>query len=500
MTRTAGILLPVTALPSAFGIGDFGRSSRAFVDFLNAAGQTYWQILPLGPTHHSYSFSPYGSYSAFALNHLLIDPEDVVARGFAGRQALQALEKKQGAVRYPDVAETKLRFLKKAYAKFVTRRKTQQLRRFVQNNGWVQDYALFTALSEYFQKPWWEWPEAVRRREASALQVWRKKLSEEIHFQCFVQWLAAEQWQAVVDYAHEKNIRIIGDIPMFVIQDSVDVWVHPEEFKLDDQYTMTVVAGVPPDLFNNKGQRWGVPVYDWPTMAETGYRWWVQRLQRSCELFDLVRLDHFRGFAGYYEIPASADDGTVGEWIPGPGKALFAVLQRELGELPFIAEDLGIITPDVTQLLQSVGLPGLRVALIGFMDFPSYGEYSSHNVAHHPENCVAYTTTHDFETFMGWMKDGSGAARDYALRVLGADTTALHWRFLTYVYHSRANLVIAQLQDILGLDNTARMNFPGTEDIKKNWTWRVKPQQLSKKVAADLKKIAVATGRFADNA
>lgn len=498
MTRSAGILLPVSALPSAYGIGDLGTAAFSFIDFLVSAGQSYWQVLPLGPTTEAYSFSPYGSFSAFALDQLLLDPEDLVARGYAAKQDCVSLKQAVGPVRYIVTAQAKRVFLKKAYAKFLKQAKPVAYLNFIQTKTWLKDYALFAALSDHFQLPWWEWPEQIRRREPQALVEYQEKLVSKIGFHQFVQWLAAEQWQKLYTYAQVNKIKIIGDIPMFVIHDSVDVWSHPEDFKLDEQYKLPVVAGVPPDLFNDQGQRWGVPVYNWAKMATTGYAWWIERLKRSRELFDLVRLDHFRGFAAYYEIPAAAQDGRSGAWVPGPGQHLFEAVRQALGELPFIAEDLGVITPDVNELLKSLGIPGLRVALIGFMDYPNYGEYSSHNVLQHPENCIAYTTTHDFETVVGWLKNSQGAARDYALRILLGEESDWHWKFIEYTYGSRAELVMVQMQDLLGLDNSARMNFPGTEDIEKNWTWRVAPKVLTKKLAKQLRASTLAAGRCTD--
>jgi 4-alpha-glucanotransferase len=421
MQRSSGILLPFFSLPSTTF-----DSAYAFIDFLKNAGQKYWQILPLGPTDPQCFDSPYTSFSSFALNAKLL-PE--------------------GSTTSPI---------------------------FIQEQPWVLDYALFMALLEHFRCPWFQWPRDIAQRTPEAIVHWQNELRSEIAMHVQSQNKAFAGWQAIRDYAHIQGIQIIGDVPIFVAHNSADVWCNQSEFLLNDDGTMQAVAGVPPDFFNPDGQTWGLPLYRWDVMKKNNYRWWISRLQHSCQLYDLVRIDHFRGFEAYFEIPARST-ARDGRWIKGPGHDLFDTVQKEIPLLPFIAEDLGVITKEVHKLRDDYELPGMRIALIEFLDFGRTGtDASLHNIEEHPINSVAYSTTHDFNTALGWYNDeATPEARQYFNQRIGTVYPDKQLNLINFVARSSAKIAIYAMQDILGLGANARINTPGTSGVGKNWSWKL---------------------------
>ncbi len=491
LSRSSGILLHPTSLPNRYGIGDLGKSAYEFVDFLHNAGCQLWQTLPLGPT--GYGDSPYQSFSTYAGNSYLISPDFLLEKGLLHPNDLPTdLDDLGGRVNYGRVIGWKLNLLEKAFVRAA--RDPQLARRDFnffreKNSHWVEDYALFRAIKEANGGASWAgWDENLRNREKTALVTARKELKSAIERFIFYQFLFFRQWDALREYANAKNIKIIGDIPIFVSYDSADVWVNPELFFLDERKNPSVVAGVPPDYFSKTGQLWGNPLYDWQKHKEENYAWWVKRMRAILNMVDIVRLDHFRGFAGYWEIPAGEPTAENGRWVPGPGADLFATLKAELGDLSIIAEDLGEITPDVFELRDQFDLPGMKIFQFAFSD-----ESNPFLPHHYPENCVAYTGTHDNDTARGWYESASEHERDFSRRYLSVDGRDFAWDLIRALWKSRADFVLAPMQDFLNLGTEARMNYPGR--LGGNWAWRMSKNALRSELVETLKNLNEESGR-----
>jgi 4-alpha-glucanotransferase len=492
--RASGLLLHPSSLPSPGGIGDLGPQAYAFLDFLHAARQSLWQVLPLGPT--GLGDSPYSTLSAFAGNPLLISPELLADHAWIPRQRVHELPDTPGFVEYAQVRAHKLTLLRQAAADFLARPaddfgEHQRFAAFCREQAWwLDDYALFVCLRERFgQASWNTWPEPLRRRRPEALESARRELAPRLDVTRALQFAFHEQWQRLHDYARRQGIAIIGDAAIFVNYDSADVWCHPELFHLDAEGRPVVVSGVPPDAFSRTGQRWGNPLYRWDTLRRSGYEWWIARLRRLTSLCDFVRLDHFRGFLQHWEIPASEPDAVNGRWVDGPGLDLFLAVKQALGDLPFLAEDLGIITPDVDALRKRLRLPGMKVLQFGFGDKGSH-IYLPHN---YERACVAYTGTHDNDTTVGWWGALDDAGRARVRAYLGDPADGIHWAMIRAALGSPAALALVPAQDVLGLGSEARMNTPSRPDA--NWTWRLLPAALSPAHAEKLAAIAEVADR-----
>ncbi len=482
-----------TSLPNDFGIGDFGRSAYEFVDFLERSKQTYWQILPLGPT--GYGDSPYQSFSAFAGNTNLISPEMLVEDKLLSEDDLnEKPDFPKTKVDYGKVIEWKNDLLKRAYSNFRVRANSNMrnsFQTFIQEVAeWLNDYALFRTIKlSQEQKNWLEWDAPLRMRQEDALREVRHELFEEIQEQKFYQFIFFKQWMRLKNYANGKGIKIIGDLPIFVSFDSADVWCNPQEFKLNEDLTPKVVAGVPPDYFSKTGQLWGNPIYDWEKMKSGGFSWWVSRVRFALTMADILRIDHFRGFGAAWEVPGEDKTAENGTWVNVPGKYLFQTLKNELIDLPLMAEDLGEITPDVEELRDGFGFPGMRILQFGFGG-DSGSSYLPHNFI---KNCVAYTGTHDNDTTVGWFDSLKKKDRKFCLKYLGSNGREIHWDFIRAIWSSVANTAITPMQDVLGLDNDARMNLPASKSG--NWNWRCVDGYFSEEIVPRLKELTEIYGR-----
>ena len=453
-------MLHIASLPNNFPIGDFGPSAYAFVDLLAECKITYWQLLPLAPVDPDYFYSPYTTFSSFALSELYISPELLVEQGL-----LEPLDVPSCAsVRVDYVSAEKLKndLLKKAYAGFSSSPEFLDFQ--AEQSFWLKTYAEFQALRKTTGDPWLQWQDAVPD----------KKLVE---YELFVQYIAFEQWRRLKKYANDKGVKIIGDLPIFTAHNSADVWAFPRYFKLRPDHSMAVTAGVPPDYFNSQGQAWNLPLYNWAVLQEEDFSWWRARVWQALQKYDLIRLDHFRGLEACYEIPGGETNGLNGQWVKTPGAELLAAVKKDFPDLPLIAEDLGVITPEVRKLRDDFGLPGMRVGLLDFIDYPRLKGDSEHNIKQHLPNSVLYSTTHDFNTVLGWYNSADQESRDYFLREVGSPEPE---NYLRYWLNSPARLVIFPAQDILGLGEEARMNFPGTNGANKNWVWRLQPADLAR--------------------
>jgi len=503
-SRSSGILLHPTSLPGPFGIGDLGPSAYAFADFLEAAGQSLWQVLPLGPT--GYGDSPYACYSAFAGNTLLISPEQLLADELLTSENLRAIPKFEAdRIDFEVVHKYKDLILRTAFNSFKQASNSELRNAFAkfcgQHASWLDDYALFRALKdEHGGIAWNEWEPALVRRETRALEAAKQKLSEEIEAQKFYQFLFFRQWFALKADCNRRGIKLVGDIPIFVAHDSADVWTNPDQFKLNEDGTPIVVAGVPPDYFSATGQLWGNPLYDWKQMQADGFKWWIDRVSATLETFDIARIDHFRGFAACWEIPGGDKTAERGRWVTAPGRELFTAIREALGQVPIIAEDLGVITPDVEALRDDFGFPGMRILQFGFssdtknIDLP-------HN---YHKNVVVYTGTHDNDTAVGWFSSvaGEGSTRDaqqierereFCLKYLNTAGVEIHWDFIRTVLASVANTAVVPLQDVLGLGTGARMNLPNSTEG--NWAWRFKAGALTEGISERLRGLTDLYGR-----
>lgn len=474
--RASGILLHPTSLPGRFGAGDLGQDAYRFVDWLKGAGQTYWQILPLGEIGPGNS--PYMSSSAFAGNILLIDIAELAEQGWLTPEDLIPHPGfRSDQIDFGLLRSFRMERLRRAASRFFAAglgRMRNAYDEFCRaESDWLADYALFMTIAQHHNRvEWSRWPGELSHREPKALHRMETDCADEVGFWKFCQWCFSRQWLALKNYANEHGIQIIGDVPIFVAYQSADVWAHRELFKLDESGRPSVVAGVPPDYFSKTGQLWGNPIYRWEEHEKTGYAWWIARMRHALKLVDLVRIDHFRGFAAYWEIPADAPDATSGKWVPGPGEKLFQALEREIPQLPIIAEDLGVITQDVIDLRDRFGLPGMRVLQFAFGE-----DESNHFLPHHYiPNTVAYTGTHDNDTTLGWWNTLPGRERDFALQYLKSDSDEVHWDMMRALSASAANTVIYPMQDVLGLSGEHRMNFPGQP--AGNWEWRFSWDQV----------------------
>ena len=499
MKRNTGILLSVTSLPSKYGIGCFDKAAYDFVDWLEKAGQKYWQILPLGATSHAGAFdSPYQAYSAFAGNPYFISLDALVEEGILTAEECEAVDfgSNPAQVDYDALHRNRLPLLHKAYERSNVGA-DQAFQEFCRENfWWLDDYALFMAVREFFGGAGWtQWPEDIRMHYAPALDYYREKLYFDVEFQKYLQYKFYQQWSALKKYANDKHIQIVGDMPIYVSPDGSDVWAQPEMFQLDEQNHPTAIAGCPPDSFAADGQVWGNPLYDWNYHKATGYHWWVTRMWYSYKLYDMVRLDHFRGFDEYFSIPASSASAKDGHWEQGPGMDLFNTLRRELGEKGVIAEDLGLLTDSVRQLVEDSGYPNMKVVQFAFdaADIGGANEYLPHNYG---TNCVVYTGTHDNEAIAGWFagldEKNKAFVRDYLDDHETADDK-MYKKFVSLAMRSTADTCIIPIQDWLGLDNSSRMNKPGTVDT--NWSWRLAPGQVTAELGAEILNVSKRYGR-----
>jgi 4-alpha-glucanotransferase len=487
--RRSGILLHPTSLPGPHGSGDLGPEAWRFADWLADAGQTLWQVLPLGGIGPGNS--PYMSSSAFAGNVLLIDLGELQQRGWLSADdvaPVAGLDARR--IDFGTMVSFRMERLARAAARFATRASDEErtdLADFVQRQAdWLPDYALFMALAEHHGwRDWCEWPDGLATRQTVALAAARAAHAERIAFWTFCQWCFFRQWPALRAHAHSRGVRIVGDMPIFLAYQSADVWSQPELFELDARGRPTVVAGVPPDGFSVTGQRWGNPLYRWSAHAQTGHAWWIERVRRSFELLDIVRIDHFRGFAGYFEIPASEPTAQKGRWVPGPGQALFRAIADALGPLPIIAEDLGVITPDVDALRKDFAFPGMRILQFAWgEDDTAERRFLPHR---HEPDTVVYTGSHDNDTTLGWWASAPESTRRHLREYLATDGRAVHWDLVRAACASVADTAVYPLQDVMGLDGTHRMNFPGQSSGW--WAWRFDWHQVPADAATRLRRM-----------
>jgi 4-alpha-glucanotransferase len=485
--RFAGVLLHPTSLPGVYGIGDLGDELIAFLDWAATAGARIWQVLPLNPP--GFGNSPYGCLSSFGGNPMLISPQRLLQEGLLDADAVAELPRfANDFVEFERASEWKWALLRTAWKNASSRR--AELDAFIEEErAWLDDFALYMALKDRAAgAPWWEWEEKVSRRDPRAMAKARRELADGIDFHQFVQWLFLRQWSAVRDAAAARGIRIMGDVPIYVAQDSADVWSNRELFQLDENGLPTVVAGVPPDYFSATGQRWGNPLYRWDLLRETKYAWWIERVRANLRLAEIIRLDHFRGFAAYWEIPAHEPTAIHGRWMPGPGRALFDAIREALGSLPLIAEDLGFITPEVHELRHAVKLPGMKILQFGF------AQVDSPHLPHRYEyDTVVYTGTHDNDTARGWYETAPAEEQLLARSYLGEECHDISWSLIRTAYTSVARTAIVPVQDILGLGSDARMNRPGNSHD--NWSWRLPPGALTREHAERLRRLAEISGR-----
>lgn len=511
LERSAGILLHITSLPGEFGIGDLGESAYGFVDFLQRSGQSVWQVLPLSPS--GAGDSPYSSYSAFAGNPLLISlatlvdrqlllPEQMEELREESRQHAAATESGDSRTDYELAKAIKPKGLKWAFENFLKRAQCAQFDEFesfcTRQKWWLDDFAFFAALMKHFQTDdWTRWDAELVSRQPDAMGHWKQKLAREIEFEQFCQFIFFRQWDSLHSYAKQHEVALFGDMPIFVAFGSADVWANQSLFCLDSKGRPTFVAGVPPDYFSKTGQLWGNPLYHWENVQRSGYRWWIQRLKAAFELYDILRIDHFRGFESYWSVPAGAKTAVSGKWEKGPGTGPFDAARRELGELQIVAEDLGLITDEVHALREELQFPGMRVLQFGFDQ--EHDVY--HRPDHFPEGSVAYTGTHDNSTIVGWylQRQESKSEEDILDRYLGdvLPSESIQWRLLSMLYSSQAILAIAPMQDVLGLDNSAKMNTPGVPNG--NWGWRLDEQALTDGVAQKLLSLMQTHHRLVSN-
>lgn len=497
--RSAGVLLHPTSLPGRYGIGDLGDNAYRFVDFLTAAKQRIWQTLPLGPT--GYGDSPYQSFSAFAGNPLLISPDRLVSDGFLPAEAVKVIpDFSPTAVDFGPVIEYKNELLRQAHAYFLANGSDDQrvaFDRFCQNTAyWLDDYALFMALKQHHGENeggvWNTWPKPIAKRQVRAMKQWSKELADEIASHKFQQFLFYKQWLELKGYANRQGVKIVGDLPIFVAYDSADVWAHPELFHLNKDGSPAVVAGVPPDYFSATGQRWGNPLYNWDKIAANNYSWWIQRLHMNLVQADIVRIDHFRGFEAYWEIPATEPTAVIGRWVKGPDADFFDAIRAKLGDLPIIAEDLGVITPEVEALRDRFGFPGMRI-----LQFAFGGERNSSFLPYnYIRNTVVYTGTHDNETTLGWYLNATEDERDHVRRYAVSSGRDIVWDLIRLAYASVADMAIIPMQDLFVLGNEARMNYPGKEGGW--WRWRFTREMFTARasgIAIGLAELAQTYGR-----
>ena len=482
--RTSGVLMPISSLPSQYGIGTMGKEARRFVDFLVKGGQTYWQILPICPT--SYGDSPYQSFSSFAGNPYFIDLELLCKDKLLTKKECESYKwgKKPQYVDYGIMYVNRYALLRKAYERFSKKTPADYEAFCSKEAEWLDEYTLFMALKDANGGvAWSEWDDALKFRKPEAIAEAKEKYADDIAFYKMLQYLFFKQWTALKAYANEKGIRIIGDVPIYVAMDSADVWANPTQFYLDKDLNPIEVAGCPPDAFSADGQLWGNPLFRWDVMKKDSYSWWTKRISAMAKLYDIVRIDHFRGFDSFYAIPAKDDTAKNGVWKDGPGMDLFNVLEKKLGKLPIIVEDLGFLTPSVKKLLKDSGFPGMKVIQFAF-DSREDSDYLPHN---YPQHCVVYTGTHDNDTVMGWMKTAPKDCVRFAKDYLNlTKEEGYNWGMMRAAWSSVADMAIVPMQDLLGLDSKARLNIPSTTGG--NWQWRATPEQIDNKLAKKLHK------------
>lgn len=490
--RLSGVLLHPTSLPGPYGIGDLGPQARDWVNFLEETRSGLWQVLPLGPT--GYGDSPYQCFSTFAGNPFLISPDDLIEEGLLHPNDLADLpDFNPGAVDYGNVIYQKMDLLHKSYENF--RYGGKKIHKeaglfYSEQEAWLEDYALFMALKEFHGgKPWTDWEEKFRDRDPGALESFKEERNHAVQRQKFYQFLFYKQWARLRDFANRKGVRIIGDVPIFIAHDSADAWVHRGLLHLDEDGNPTVVAGVPPDYFSQTGQLWGNPLYRWEVHARDGYSWWMERLRSVFSLFDIIRLDHFRGFVDYWEIPISEETAVNGRWVPGPGADFLQKIENEFGDLPIIAEDLGEISPEVFKLRDQFDLPGMKILVFAF----DSGESNIFLPHHYNENCVVYTGTHDNDTAVGWFNRIGEGEKTFAQRYLQSHGMDIAWDLIKLGWSSKAVFAIAPLQDLLRLDNSARMNYPGKP--QGNWRWRYANGDLNAEIKNRLLEVNYLYGR-----
>lgn len=483
--RQSGVLMHISSLPGKYGIGSFGQSAYDFVDFLVRTKQRYWQILPLGTT--SYGDSPYQSFSAFAGNTYFIDFDILIEEGLLNEADVKGADfgDDPRKVDYAKIFDARRPIMEKAVARFLKADDLSDYESFVeQNAAWLEVFAEYMAIKEHFDNlAWTEWPdEAIRRREAASLASYREKLADKLTYHCVTQYLFFKQWLRLKAYANEHHIEIVGDMPIYVAADSADVWAQPHFFKTDAVGKPTCVAGCPPDEFSETGQLWGNPIYDWEAMDKDGYAWWIERLRESFKIYDIVRIDHFRGFESYWEVPAGSETSASGKWVKGPDYKLFAAVKEALGDLNIIAEDLGFMTDEVIELRERTGFPGMKILQFAFN--PDDESIDSPHLA--PNNSVMYTGTHDNNTVLGWYKDEiDDATRQYMAQYTNRkEYETVPHAMLRTIFASVSFMAIATMQDLLELDSAARMNYPST--IGGNWTWRMTAEELNPIVEGEL--------------
>lgn len=497
MARVSGVLMPITSLPSPYGIGTIGKEARKFADFLKKAGQSIWQILPVGPT--SYGDSPYQSFSTYAGNPYMIDLDTLVKEGLLTKRQINKFywcgsdeEIDYGAIYY-----SRFKVLRLAYDKYMAGEDQKEFKSFKRKNAkWLKDYALYMAVKKHFDnKAWPEWEDAeIRLRDEKAIARYTRKFKDEIDFWKWMQFEFYKQWEEFRAYVNGKGIKLLGDMPIYVAMDSADTWANPDVFWLDKERRPVCVAGCPPDYFSETGQLWGNPLYDWDYLKSTGYKWWMDRIAAADKLFDITRIDHFRAFDTYYAIPFGADNAITGEWKNGPGIDFFNVMRETLGDIEIVAEDLGELFDSVKELLKESGYPGMKVLEFAFADDET-NAFLPHNYDH---NCVVYTGTHDNDTVMGWYSQTEGWEREHCDKYIGIQPgDEVNWKFIEEAYKSVADYAIIQMQDILGLGSEARINVPST--LGGNWAWRIRKDAVTKDIIERLYNLSKTYSRLEED-
>lgn len=495
LERGSGILMHISSLPGEMGIGDLGKSAYEFINFLKSSNQKFWQILPLGPT--GYGNSPYQSFSSFAGNPYFIDLESLKEKGFLKEEDLEELKNKNNSksVDYGFIYLEKMRVLRKAYDNYCFLNKRFDMKNFKKENEfWLEDYSLYMVLKKKFDyKSWEEWPTEFKNRESKILNEEKEKQKKEIEFYIFLQYVFYFQWGELKKYSKLNGVKIIGDLPIFVALDSSDIWANSEMFLLDENKKPLKVSGCPPDFFSEKGQLWGNPLYDWDKMKKDKFTWWISRVKHCFKLYDVVRIDHFRGFEAYWEIPINSEDATGGAWKKGPGIDLFREIENSLGKKDIIAEDLGFISSEVKELLLETGFPGMKVLLFAF-DSKTDSDYLPHK---YNKNSIAYIGTHDNDTVVGWYEDASIDDKNYCNKYFEElnliRSQEINWKFIEAAWSSNSVVSIVQMQDLIGLDNLARMNKPATDNG--NWSWRLENKFITKELSQRLKEITTIFNR-----
>ena len=492
MKRASGVLLPVFSLPSKYGIGCFSKEAYKFIDQLKEAGQSYWQILPLGPT--GYGDSPYQSFSTYAGNPYFIDLKTLIKEGLLTKKECKAYDfgDQETKIDYEKIYYSRFKVLKKAFQRFKPDKEYQEFVK--ENEEWLEDYSLYMAIKDSKDGASWNvWEDSLKNREPEALVKAKEELKNAIDFYKFQQYEFDRQWKKLHAYANKQGIQIVGDIPIYVAFDSADAWAAPELFQFDEENNPIAVAGCPPDAFSATGQLWGNPLYNWEYHKKTGYEWWIRRIRYCFKLYDVVRIDHFRGFDEYYAIPYGDETAVNGKWMPGPGMDLFQAIETKLGRPNIIAEDLGFLTDSVLKMLADSGFPGMKVLQFAF-DPSAESSYLPHNYS---KNCVVYTGTHDNDTTRSWYHSESKATRDFAkeyMNVQRMDEDNLAWDFIRVAMGSVADLCITPMQDFLNLDGEARINMPST--LGGNWAWRMKKGQFDKETVKQIARMTKIYGRF----